>query len=95
MQIDTAKLRLYVASEGPNSQQAIANLTALCERYLPNQHAIEVVDLAEDPARALADGILLTPTLVILSAEPIRTIVGNLASPEPILRALGVSAQTQ
>lgn len=94
MKADQAQLRLYVASEGPNSQQAIANLTALCERYLPDQHIIEVVDLAENPARALADGILLTPTLVILSTKPIRTIVGNLACPDPILRALGVTAQT-
>ena len=85
------KLRLYVAGDGPNSAHALANLTALCREYLPDQHHVQVVDVLLDPKRALADGVFLTPTLVTLSPGPIRRVVGTLSNPEPVLHALGLT----
>ena len=82
--------RLYVAGDGPNSAQAIANLNALCRELLAERHEIEVVDVLRDPQRALADGVLLTPMLLKLSPAPIRKIIGNLNQRNPILQALGV-----
>jgi circadian clock protein KaiB len=73
------KFRLYVAGDTQNSAQAIANLTALCRAYLPDRHGIEVVDVFREPKRALADGILMTPTLVKFAPSPTRRIVGTLS----------------
>jgi circadian clock protein KaiB len=84
--------RLYVAGEAPNSLQAIANLTDLCETHLPGQHEIEIVDLAMDPKRALAESIFMTPTLVSVSPFPGRRIVGTLSQTEPILQILGLGS---
>lgn len=85
------KFRLYVAGDAQNSAQALANLTSLCKAYLLNRHAIEVVNVFRDPKRALADGILLTPTLVKLSPTPApRRIVGTLSQTQPLLQALGL-----
>ena len=84
------KFRLYVASDALNSPQAIANLTALCRLYLPDQHHIEIVDVFLEPRRALADGIFMTPTLVKLAPSPARRIVGTLSQTQPILEALGL-----
>jgi len=86
------KFRLYVAGEGPNSIEAIANLTALCEAHLAKRHEIEVIDVVKQQGRALADGVMLTPLLVKLSPAPVRRIVGNLSPGEPVLLALGLPA---
>jgi circadian clock protein KaiB len=84
------KFRLYVANHAQNSTKAIANLTALCREYLPNRHEIEIVDVYKDPMRALADGVLMTPTLIRVSPLPSRRIVGTLSQTQLVLDALGL-----
>ena len=84
------RFRLYVAGEAPNSAQAQANLLALCQAHLPGRHEIDVVDVLEEPERALADGIFMTPTLLKLSPSPSRRIIGTLHQTQPVLQALGL-----
>ena len=85
------KFRLYVAGDAQNSAQAVANLTALCKAYLKDRHAIEVVNVFLEPKRALADGILMTPTLLKIAPSPApRKIVGTLSQTLPVLQALGL-----
>ena len=84
------KFRLYVAGDALNSSQALANLGALCREYLPDRHEIEVVDVFQDPQRALSDAIFMTPTLVKLAPSPVRRIVGTLSQIQPVLQALGL-----
>jgi circadian clock protein KaiB len=86
------RFRLYVAGEAPNSALAQANLFALCQAHLPGRHEIDVVDVFEEPERALADGIFMTPTLLKLSPSPPRRIVGTLHPTQPVLSALGLGA---
>ena len=87
------KFRLYVAGDAPNSAQAVANLAALCRAHLPDQFKIEIVDVFREPKRALAEGILMTPTLVKLAPSPSpRRIVGTLSQTQPVLQALGLEA---
>jgi circadian clock protein KaiB len=66
----------------------LVNLNALCHLYVPNRHEIEVVDVFKEPKRALADGILMTPTLVKLAPAPIRRIIGTLSQTQTVLQAL-------
>lgn len=84
------RFRLYVAGDALNSAQAVANLNALCQAYLPDRHEIEIVDVFLESKRVLADGIFMTPTLVKLAPPPIRRIVGTLSQTEPVLQALGL-----
>ena len=84
------KFRLYVAGDAQNSAQAIANLAAICRAHLPDRHEIELVDVFFEPKRALADGILMTPTLLKLTPAPVRRIVGTLSQRAPVLHALGL-----
>ena len=83
-------MRLYVASNAPNSLLAIANLTAICNEFLQGNFKLEVVDVLEEPLRALADGILVTPSLAKLSPSPTTHIVGNLSDKKSVLQALGI-----
>jgi circadian clock protein KaiB len=84
------KFRQYVAGDTQNSLQAVVNLRALCQQHLPDRHEIEIVDVFEDPKRALADGIFMTPTLVKLTPVPLAKIVGTLTQTRTVLQVLGV-----
>jgi len=86
------KFRLYVAGEALNSVQALANLRSLCRTQLPDRHEIEIVDVFREPKRALADGILMTPTLVRLAPFPVTRIVGTLSRTPIVLQTLGLEA---
>jgi circadian clock protein KaiB len=81
------RLRLYVSGNAPNSLRAIANLKALCSQHFAN-HEIEIVDLLEHPKQALADGIIVTPTLVKLLPLPVQRVVGSLSDAGQVLLAL-------
>ena len=54
---------LYVTESAPNSARAIANLEAICEEHLKDKFRLEIIDVLEYPRRALADGIVVTPSL--------------------------------
>lgn len=84
------KLRLYIAGDAQNSLAAVKNLHAICDRYLPGRHQIELVDVLLQPARALDEGIPMTPMLVRLAPLPPRKIVGSLQQTEVVLQALGL-----
>ena len=49
---------------------------------------LTVFDVCKDFATALEHGILLTPTLLLLSPPPRVTIIGNLSDTEQVLGAL-------
>jgi len=83
-------LRLYIAGGAPNSVQAIANLEAICREYLKDGHKLEVVDVLEYPQRAMAEGVLVTPSLAKLSPLPAAYVVGNLSDKAKVLLALGL-----
>ena len=88
-------LRLYVAGNAPNSMQAIDNLAAICAEYLKDGHKLEVVDVLEDPRRAMAEGVLVTPSLTKLSPRPMAQVVGNLSDKMRVLLALGLKPNVQ
>jgi circadian clock protein KaiB len=83
-------LRLYIANNAPNSMQAIANLEAICQEHLKDAFKLEVVDVLEYPQRALADGVLVTPSLAKVSPAPVTRVIGNLSDKASVLRALGI-----
>ena len=85
-------MRLYVANNAPNSVRAVANLAAICKEYLQDKFTLEIIDVLEHPLRALADGVLVTPSLAKVSPLPAAKIVGDLGERSTVLHALGVKA---
>ena len=83
------RLRLYVAGNAPNSVRAIANAKAMCLEHHNDKWELEIVDLMEQPLRALADEIIVTPTLLRLQPLPMRRVIGNLNDVEQVFLALG------
>jgi circadian clock protein KaiB len=83
------QLRLYVAGNAPNSVRAIANARAICEQHFNGSHDLEIVDLLDHPVRGLADGIIVTPTLLKVMPLPVQRVIGNLSDTSQVLLALG------
>jgi circadian clock protein KaiB len=86
------KFRLYIAGSAGNSALAIQNLDSICRTCLPGQYEIEHIDVFQEPERALADIIVMTPTLLKLSPKPVCRIVGTLSETKSVLHALGLAA---
>jgi circadian clock protein KaiB len=84
--------RLYVADDTLNSAQAIANLRAICQRFLPGRHKIEIVDVFKEPVRALDDRVFMTPTLVKLSPRPVERLIGTLSKTNLVLQIVGLES---
>ena len=82
------RLRLYIAGHAPNSVRAIANCRAFCDEHFASAHELEIVDLLEHPRRAVADGIVVTPTLLRLLPLPVQRVIGNLSDTNEVLLAL-------
>ncbi len=88
---ETTLFRLYVADETPNSVRAVANLQSIGKEYLQGRYRLELVDILQEPLRALSEGVLVTPTLVRLSPLPVRKIVGDLSDRNVVLQALALA----
>jgi circadian clock protein KaiB len=84
--------QLYVAGDAQNSALAVANLRALCLKYLAEPYEIEVVDVFRHPERAMAEKIFLTPTLIRCTPLPVRRVIGTLSQAQPILEAMGLES---
>lgn len=84
----TLRLRLYVAGSAPNSLRAIANMKAICDQHFAESHEIEIVDLLQDPRRGLADGIVVTPTLVRVLPLPTQRLIGTLNDTRQVIDTL-------
>jgi circadian clock protein KaiB len=81
-------LRLYVAGNAPNSLDAITNARAACDEHYPAAYQLEIVDLLTEPLRALADQVVVTPTLLKLLPLPVQRAVGNLSDRPKLLQTL-------
>lgn len=81
-------LTLYIAGSALNSLRALTNLKAICAEHFPGRHQLEIVDIFEDPLRALADKVLITPTLAKTAPTPTIRLVGDLSESQTVVVAL-------
>jgi circadian clock protein KaiB len=86
------QLRLFIVGGAPNSITARANLTAILSGVSRDEYTLEIVDCIAEPHRALAEGVLVTPTLLKTSPAPARTVIGSLADRRAVVAALGLEA---
>ena len=81
-------LRLYVSEGSMSSLAAVENIERLRKAMPDVEFTLEVVDVRENPEVTERDRILATPTLLKLSPEPPRRIVGDLGDLELVARYL-------
>lgn len=67
----------------------------MCLAHVPGHHRIEVVDLLQDPQRGLADGMIVSPTLVRISPEPKQIVMGNLSDLSRVLHGVSWNGKSE
>jgi len=85
--------RLFMAGNGTNSKQALANLRSLCRDHLNGNCTIETVDVVKDFQAAVRENILVTPALILVAPRPRAMVLGNLSDLPKVLVALRLSGR--
>ena len=84
----TYVLRLFISSDDTNAEETLSSIHQLLEESLGSPYTLKVIDLKKSPQQADIHKIAVTPTLVRLSPEPVRRIVGQLDDIQRVLRIL-------
>jgi circadian clock protein KaiB len=86
-------LRLYVVGRKPLRALcalALENLTYFCEKHLPGQYRIQIVDVLGKPQVIRRDGIVCLPTLTRVFPPSEKRAIGNMANEKRVLSVLGI-----
>jgi circadian clock protein KaiB len=78
------RLILFITGNPERAQRIVQAINQLLNIRVPTSYELEVVDVLQDPARAEAEHILMTPTLVIKLPAPERRIFGDLDNVEKL-----------
>ena len=72
-------LHLYITSGTPHSEQALQLLRNALTGRPKHRYCLDIVDLRNEPMRALQDGIVAVPTLQLSSGSFRARLVGDLS----------------
>ena len=81
---DAHLFRLYIAGSSERSLRAVKKIKGDLRKELEGLYTLEIIDLYQQPARAIADQIVAAPTLVRRLPEPIR-LVGDLSDDSQVM----------
>lgn len=81
-------LQLFVAGILPNSVRAIENINAICKQYLNGNYELEIIDIYQQPALALAEDIIAVPLLIKKLPLPQVRLFGDMSDIEAVLKGL-------
>ncbi len=84
-------LRLYVSGASIKSLAAIRNIRNICQANLSSRYTLEVVDIYQQPERAVRDHVVAAPMLVKERPLPRRQVIGTLSNMQRVMRILGLS----
>jgi circadian clock protein KaiB len=87
-------LRLFVAGMTARSTRAVENIRAICERYLPGEYDLEVINLYEHPTVASGEHIIAAPTCVREFPLPPRRVIGDMSNSARVLQGLDLVEHT-
>lgn len=84
--------KIYVASPSGGTGALVGGLNRAFGRVLDDgEFSIEVIHVLETPDKAVADGILATPTIVRETPGPEARVTGNCSDMAIVLVRLGLS----
>ncbi|MEC9346643.1 MAG: circadian clock KaiB family protein [Pseudomonadota bacterium] len=72
------RLRLFIVAGSPGSRIALSNLERVMAEAGIDRASVEIVDVSEAPDKAVAAGVLVTPTLDVTRGDRHFQISGRL-----------------
>jgi circadian clock protein KaiB len=88
---DRRELTLFVSGASDLSARAIADARALCDVHLGGGYQLLIVDVHDDPAAVLDNGVVASPTLVRSRPLPLRRFIGDLSKADDVLLKLEIA----
>jgi circadian clock protein KaiB len=82
--------RLYVSSTSPISARAIVNARRFLDANFAGRYKLTILDIADHVARARADQIVASPTLVRVEPQPLRRFIGDMSNDARLSAAMGL-----
>ena len=86
-------LRLYVNGSTLKSEQAIRNITCVCEQHLLGRYRLEVIDIYTHAHLARDEQIVAVPTLIKQLPAPLQRLVGDMSDMKKVLFGLDLRAR--
>ena len=84
-------MKLFITGASPNSSRAIANLQDICENHLSAGYDLEIIDVYQQPLKAISEQIIGLPMLIKYFPLPIKRLFGDLSDTDKVLKALGIN----
>jgi circadian clock protein KaiB len=84
------ELTLFINGASDLSARAITNTRQMCDIHLRGRYHLTVVDIHNDTAVAVTNGVVAAPTLVKNRPLPVRKVVGDLSRADTVLVALEI-----
>lgn len=81
-------LKLYIAGQNPESDQAAAVLRRICNDMLGERYELIVIDVLDRADQAEEDRVVATPTLLKVLPPPARCFVGDFSDRDKVIKAL-------
>jgi circadian clock protein KaiB len=72
--------RVYIAGQKGRSRWVVENLKKICEKELPGQYKIEVVDVSNNPRATVENNLAALPAVFRTMPALVRKFVGNWAN---------------
>ena len=81
-------LTLFVSGMTSRSVRAVADLRRIASEHIGPRCRLEVVDISQQPERAVQQQVVAVPMLLKERPPPASKVIGSLADPERVLGAL-------
>ncbi len=91
----TIRLSLYGSEGSRTTLRAWTNITQVLEALGMDAVPVEFVDVLHHPERTFDDGVLVTPTLIVLSEDKRHVLVGTVEDTSILREILAVQVMEQ
>lgn len=81
-------LRLFIKSDSPHAEKTLSSIHQLLEQGLDSPYTLKVIDVSQNPHQAESDQVSVTPTLIRVSPQPTKRIVGELHDIQKVLKII-------
>ncbi len=87
------RFKLFIAGMNPGSFRAIENVKEVCESCLKDDYELEVIDIYQQKQLLRDMDIFAVPTLIRISPEPEKRIIGDMADKNQLVLVLEISSK--
>ena len=84
-------LTLFITGASPKAVRAIANLKNICEKYVPSEYELEIIDVYQQPSKAKSEQLIALPMLIKYLPLPVKRLFGDLSDTRKVLAGLGLN----